>query len=59
MQNFQQVLERSCDTKPFFKLRNSDVGAGKLMVEQKAVAAEWTVPANAVSEAAFPRLHPL
>ena len=29
------------------------------MDEQKAVAAEWTVPANAVSEAAFPGLHPL
>ena len=63
MQNFQQVLKRSCDSKPFFffflRLRNSDVGAGKLMDEQMAVAAEWAVPAKAISEADFPRLHPL
>ena len=43
----------------FFRLRNSDVGAGKLMDEQMAVAAEWAVPAKAISEADFPRLHPL
>ena len=59
MQNFQQALKRSCNLKPSFKVRNSDVGARKLVDEQMAVAAEWTVPVNAVSEVDFPRLHPI